>query len=125
MLVMSAILYKGMHIKTNDLAVAIVLGSLINTVLLVSSILNKIKHIKTINLAVAGVLGSFVNTVLVMGSILILYKDAYAKAYEMDASAVLAAIGGVISINGVIEAIVSGIIVSAVGMALIKIKPIK
>ena len=43
-------------------------------------------------------------------SILILYKDAYAQAYEMDPSAVLVAIGGVISFNGVIEAIVSGVI---------------
>ena len=85
----------------------------------------KFCKLKTLNLAVAGVLGSFVNTVLVMGSILILYKDAYAQAYEMDASAVLAAIGGVISFNGVIEAIVSGIIVSAVGLVLNKIKPIK
>jgi uncharacterized membrane protein len=87
--------------------------------------MHKFCKIKTVNFAVAGVLGAFVNTVLVMGSILILYKDAYANAYEMDPSAVLAAIGGVISFNGVIEAIVSGVIVSAVGLVLNKMKPIK
>ena len=87
--------------------------------------MSKWSKVKTVNLAVAGVLGSFVNTVLVMGSILVLYKDAYAKASNMDSSAVLGAIGGVISFNGVIEAVVSGVIVSAVGLVLLKIKPIK
>lgn len=87
--------------------------------------LSKICKVKTVNFAVSGVLGAFVNTLLVMGSIFILYKDAYAQAMEMDPSAVLGAIAGVISFNGVIEAIVSGIIVSAVGLVLNKIKPIK
>lgn len=87
--------------------------------------MDKICKAKVVSLAVSGVLGAFVNTLLVMGSIFILYKDAYATAYEMDPSAVLGAIGGVISFNGVIEAIVSGVIVSAVGIVLNKIKPIK
>lgn len=87
--------------------------------------LSKICKVKTVNFAVSGVLGSFVNTLLVMGSIFVLYKDAYAQAMGMESSAVLAAIGGVISFNGVIEAIVSGVIVSAVGLVLNKMKPIK
>lgn len=81
--------------------------------------------VKTVNFAVSGVLGAFVNTLLVMGSIFVLYKDAYAQAYQMDPSAVLGAIGGVIAFNGVIEAIVSGVLVSAVGLVLNKIKPVK
>ena len=87
--------------------------------------LSKLCKVKTVNFAVSGVLGSFVNTLLVMGSIFVLYKDAYAQAMGMEPQAVLGAIAGVISFNGVIEAIVSGVIVSAVGLVLNKIKPIK
>lgn len=87
--------------------------------------LRKICKFKTVNFAVAGVLGAFVNTVLVMGSIFVLYRDAYATAQNMATSAVLAAIGTTISFNGVIEAVLSGFIVSAVGLVLVKIKPIK
>jgi uncharacterized membrane protein len=72
----------------------------------------------------AGVLGSMVNTLLVMGGIFVLYKDAYAEALSIDPSAVLGIIGGVISFNGVIEAIVAAIIVAALGAVLVKIKPI-
>lgn len=87
--------------------------------------MNKFCKVKAVNFAVAGVLGAFVNTLLVMGSIYFLYKDAYAEAIGVAPSAVLGAIGGVISFNGVIEAILSGVIVSAIGLVLIKIKPIK
>ena len=66
-----------------------------------------------------------VNTILVMGGIFVLYKDAYAKALSVDAGAVLGIIGGVISFNGVIEAIVAAIIVAALGMVLNKLKPIR
>lgn len=87
--------------------------------------LKKLIKLKTVNFAIAGVLGAFTNTLLVMGSIFLLYKDSYAKALNIDPSAVAGVIGGIISFNGVVEAIVSGIIVSAVGIVLIKIKPIK
>ena len=71
------------------------------------------------------VTGAMVNTILVMGGIFVLYKDAYAKALSVDAGAVLGIIGGVISFNGVIEAIVAAIIVAALGMVLNKLKPIQ
>ena len=60
-----------------------------------------------------------------MGSIYVLYKDAYASAQGIDPSALLGVIGGIIGFNGVIEAILSGVIVSAVGVVLNKIKPVK
>ena len=72
----------------------------------------------------AGVIGAMVNTILVMGSIFVLYKNAYADALSMDPGTVLGTIGGVISFNGVIEAIVAAIIVAALGAVLNKIKPI-
>lgn len=80
---------------------------------------------KTVNFAVAGVIGAFTNTFLVMGSIYLLYKDAYAAAQGIDAAMVLGVIGGIIGFNGVIEAVLSGVIVSAIGIVLIKIKPIR
>jgi len=80
---------------------------------------------KSVNFTVAGVLGAFTNTFLVMGSIYVLYRDAYAEAQGIDPSALLGVIGGIIGFNGVIEAILSGVIVSAVGLVLNKIKPVK
>ena len=87
--------------------------------------LSKLIKVKAINFAIAGILGAFVNTILVMGSIFLLYKDSYAEALGIAPSTVAGVIGGIVSFNGVIEAIVSGIIVSAVGIVLIKLKPIK
>ena len=80
---------------------------------------------KTLNFVVAGVIGAFTNTFLVMGSIYILYKDAYATAQGIAPTAVLAVIGGIIGFNGVIEAVLSGVIVAGVGIVLNKIKPIR
>lgn len=73
----------------------------------------------------AGVSGALVNTLLVMSGIYVLYKDAYAEALSVDASAVLGIIEGVISFNGVVEAIVAAIIVAGVGVVLNRIKPIE
>lgn len=73
----------------------------------------------------AGVVGAMTNTIFVMGGIFVLYKNAYADALRIDPGAVLGAIGGVISFNGVFEAIVAAIIVAALGVALNKIKPIQ
>jgi len=80
---------------------------------------------KTLNFAVAGITGAFTNTCLVMGSIYLLYKDAYAAAQGIEPSAVLGVIAGIVGFNGVIEAVLSGVLVSALGLALNKLKPIK
>ena len=72
----------------------------------------------------AGVAGAMINTILVMGGIFVLYQDAYAKALSVEPGAVLGIIGGVISFNGVIEAIVAAILVAALGIVLSKLKPI-
>lgn len=87
--------------------------------------MKKLSKWKFLNFAVAGVVGAFTNTFLVMGSIYVLYKDAYATAQGIEPDLVLGVIGGIIGFNGVIEAILSGVIVSAVGIILNKIKPIR
>lgn len=74
-----------------------------------------------IGYAVAGAVGALTNTLLVMPGIYILYKDAYAKALSIEPDAVAGAIMGVISFNGVIEAIVAAVLVAAIGAVLHKI----
>ena len=87
--------------------------------------MKKLTKWKSANFAVAGVVGAFTNTFLVMGSIYVLYKDAYAAAQGIDPATVLAVIGGIIGFNGVIEAVLSGVIVSGVGIVLNNIKPVR
>ncbi len=82
------------------------------------------KGVRVIPFVYAGVTGAMTNTILVMGGIFVLYKNAYADAIGVAGNAVLGIIGGVISFNGVIEAIVAAIIVYLVGLALNTIKPI-
>lgn len=86
--------------------------------------LSKVCKSKTVCFAISGVIGSLTNTILVMGGIFLFYKDAYAVAMGVSATAILGIIGTTICVNGVIEAILSGVIVSAVGSVLMKIKPI-
>lgn len=88
-------------------------------------LMKKVSKSKAVNFTIAGVIGAFTNTFLVMGSIYVLYKDAYAAAQGLEPSALLGVIGGIIGFNGVIEAILSGVIVSAIGVVLNKIKPVK
>ena len=78
-----------------------------------------------IALAYAGLAGAFTNTLLVMSGIFILYRDAYAQALGIAGEAVFNTIMGIISFNGIIEAVVAAIIVAGVGLALMKVKPIK
>jgi uncharacterized membrane protein len=106
-------------------AVASLIGAIVGLLVFVALLIYTAK--KSLNISAfiyAGVLGSMVNTLLVMGGIFVLYKDAYAEALSIDPAAVLGVIGGVISFNGVIEAIVASIIVAAIGAVLNRIKPI-
>mgnify|MGYP000883438244 FL=1 len=76
------------------------------------------KHIGA--LAVSGVAGALTNTAFVMGLIYFLFRDAYAAAKGIAPDAVPAIIMGIVSFNGVIEAIAAGIIVAAVGKVLLQ-----
>ena len=66
----------------------------------------------------AGVTGALTNTLLVMPMIYIFYKEAYANALSIEPGAVMGVILGVISFNGIIEAIVAAVLVAAIGMVL-------
>ncbi len=78
-----------------------------------------------IALAYAGLSGAFTNTLFVMSGIFILYKEAYANALGIAGDAVIDVIMGVISFNGIVEAVVAAILIAGVGLALTHVKPIK
>ncbi len=78
----------------------------------------------SIALAYAGLAGAFTNTLFVMSGIYILYKDAYAQAVGVAGEAVIDVIMGVVTFNGVVEAVVAAIIVAGVAFALTRVKPI-
>ena len=66
----------------------------------------------------AGLMGSLTNTILVMNLIYLLFKESYAVASGKAVEVLYAAIGSVILINGVPEAIVAAIITFAICKAL-------
>lgn len=75
--------------------------------------------------AYAGMTGAFTNTLFVMSGIYILYKDAYAEALGIAGDAVIDVIMGVVSFNGIVEAVVAAILVVGIGLALSHVKPVK
>ena len=99
------------------------LGILLFVILTVSSV--KQKSTANIALAYAGLAGAFTNTLFVMSGIFILYKDAYAQALGIAGDAVIDVIMGIISFNGIVEAVVAAILVTGVGLALTHVKPVK
>lgn len=70
----------------------------------------------------SGITGALTNTLIVMPSIYILYRDSYAAALNVSPDAVLTVILGVISFNGVIEAIIAGVLVLGIGKPLRRAK---
>ena len=81
------------------------------------------KDAKALGFITAGISGAMTNTLLVMGSIYVFYRIPYSEVLQIDPSALMGVIGGIISFNGVIEAIVGAVIVYLVGIVLDKIKP--
>lgn len=85
----------------------------------------KQKNTAGIAFAYAGLTGAFTNTLFVMSGIFILYKDAYAHALGIAGDAVIDVIMGIISFNGIVEAVVAAILVTGVGLSLTHVKPVK
>lgn len=74
----------------------------------------------TIALAGAGVAGSLTNTLLVMNLIYLLFGNAYASVKGMSYQALYGFIMTIIGTNGIPEAIVAGILVTAIGKVFLK-----
>lgn len=83
-------------------------------------VLLKVTGKKPVSMFIAGVAGSMTNTVLVMGMAYIFFAEPYAEKTGIAVEGVLKAVCGVMVINGIPEAIVAGIISSAVSAALMK-----
>lgn len=111
--------------ETLSTAVCTVIGIVAAVALMAALTVTGIKK-KSANIALAyaGLAGAFTNTLFVMSGIFILYKDAYAQAVGVAGEAVLDVIMGVVTFNGVVEAVVAAIIVAGVGLALTRIKPV-
>lgn len=84
-------------------------------------ILKKLRVDNKIALPIVGFIGSMTNTVCVMGSIYLLLADQYAAAKGVGVSAVMGLVMGTVAVNGVPEAIVALILVTAIGLALLRI----
>ena len=68
---------------------------------------------------VSGLAGSMVNTILVMGGIYLLFGESYAAAKQVDITALFSIIMSVITVNGVMEAIVATILATALSNPLL------
>lgn len=69
---------------------------------------------KTNKASISILLGSLTNTILVMGLIALVFKDAYAQVMNVDISLVYKVILGIIFTNGMIEAVVSTLILTPI-----------
>lgn len=74
-----------------------------------------------LSLFMAGLAGSMTNTILVMGLIFIFFKDSYAQAMEVAANTVLGLILGIVFGSGIVEAVVAGILTTAVAAILLRL----
>ena len=82
-------------------------------------VLKKVKTNDIPALAITGAAGAMPNTALVMGSIYLLLAQEYAKSIGSSMSAVFKVIMGVVAGNGIPEAIVTAILVTVIGKALL------
>lgn len=93
----------------------------------VYQLLDKLFHSKwkILTFTVSGILGSLTNTLLVMNGIYFIFKDSYAAARSIPLETVYSAVLAIIFGNGIPEAIVAGIVTSALCKALMSNKQIK
>lgn len=68
-----------------------------------------------------GVIGSLINTVVVLGLIYVFEAESYAEILNIPTAALLATLGGVVATNGILEAIVSGVLTPIITTPLTKI----
>lgn len=75
---------------------------------------------ETIAMIVGSFLGAMTNTILVLGGIYVIFGSQYASAIGQDFSTLLPYLLGIITTNGIVEAIVGTIIAVMVSRILIK-----
>ena len=114
--------FGELHGNFNSLLVALVPRILIGVSSgLVMLGLKKLKINENIAVAAAAIIGSLCNTVLVLAGIYIFFGPAYAAVKGIAYAALMGVIWGTITTNGILEAILALILVSAIYKA---IKPL-
>lgn len=83
--------------------------------------LKKIRVHDAIALPLVGAAGAMTNTAAVMGSIFFLFRAEYAAANNLAMSAVFDFIMATVVGSGVMEAIAAAILVTAIGIALLRV----
>lgn len=83
--------------------------------------LSKTRMPRAASLAVTGFVGSLSNTIFVMGSIYVLLGAQYAQAQKVAQEALFGVIMSLVGLNGVPEAAVAAVLVTAIGMALLRV----
>lgn len=91
---------------------------------LLSKLLKDRKKGNYISLAAAGAVGSLTNTLLVMNGIYFLFGTSYSDAKGMAADGLYKVILSVIVVNGIPEAIIAAVLVTAIGAALLRLYPV-
>lgn len=82
--------------------------------------ISKKDSVSSVGLVAAGLAGALTNTLLVMNLIFLFFRDVYASANGVAASAVYKFILGIIGVNGVPEAIVAAVITLVLGKTLMR-----
>lgn len=80
---------------------------------------------RLLTFTIAGISGAVTNTMLVMNGIYLLFQDSYATAKGIPAATVYKAVLAVIFTNGVPEALVAGVVTSALCLALMSSRQIR
>ena len=88
---------------------------------LVYNAVQKIDKTKVAACILSGLAGSITNTILVMSGIYVFFGNEYSQAKGIAYDTLLGVIGGVIAVNGVLEAIIAAVIATLVARPLIEI----
>ena len=82
----------------------------------------KFKGKETVSLAISGVVGSFTNTIFVLGFIYIFFAKDFATLVGTNAGMLYKFLLLLIATNGIPEAILAGVIITAVCKAILVMK---
>ncbi|MCR5211530.1 MAG: ECF transporter S component [Lachnospiraceae bacterium] len=89
------------------------------------TLVSRRSKLKSLPYLYAGLTGAMTNTLLVMPLIYVFYREPYAAALSVDPDALISVILGIITFNGVMEAIVAAVITVLVGASLVKVRGIQ
>ena len=82
-------------------------------------LLRKLGAKEFVALPVTAAVSTVLHTVLVLGSICLLFPNEYAQVNQTTVDALFAIVGTTVATNGIVEAIVAALLVTAVGKALL------